>query len=118
MGCGGAFAGSLVIRLAPSPRAAAAYTPVFQQEVPEPRQSHAVANLEWRNIGPTIMGGRVADLAVAEALLHGSGLRTDPPSPGWKSRHFVTVRHSETGHSVEDQGCMIWDRQLNIEHLC
>ena len=27
----------------------------------------AVANLEWRNIGPTIMGGRVADLAVVES---------------------------------------------------
>ena len=27
----------------------------------------AVANLEWRNIGPTIMGGRVSDLAVVES---------------------------------------------------
>ncbi len=27
----------------------------------------AVANLEWREIGPTIMGGRVADLAVVES---------------------------------------------------
>ncbi|MCH7565023.1 MAG: glycosyl hydrolase [Gemmatimonadetes bacterium] len=27
----------------------------------------AVAKLEWRNIGPTIMGGRVADLAVVES---------------------------------------------------
>ena len=27
----------------------------------------AVANLEWRNIGPTIMGGRVADIAVVES---------------------------------------------------
>lgn len=27
----------------------------------------AVASLEWRNIGPTIMGGRVADLAVVES---------------------------------------------------
>ncbi|MFQ5704501.1 MAG: hypothetical protein ACE5HT_10825, partial [Gemmatimonadales bacterium] len=26
-----------------------------------------VASLEWRNIGPTIMGGRVADLAVVES---------------------------------------------------
>ena len=27
----------------------------------------AVSNLEWREIGPTIMGGRVADLAVVES---------------------------------------------------
>ncbi len=27
----------------------------------------AVANLEWRNIGPTIMGGRISDLAVVES---------------------------------------------------
>ncbi len=30
------------------------------------RVEAAVANLEWRNIGPTIMGGRVSDLAVVE----------------------------------------------------
>ena len=27
----------------------------------------AVSNMEWREIGPTIMGGRVADLAVVES---------------------------------------------------
>ena len=31
------------------------------------RVEAAVANLEWRNIGPTIMGGRVSDLAVVES---------------------------------------------------
>ena len=31
------------------------------------RLEAAVANLEWREIGPTIMGGRVADLAVVES---------------------------------------------------
>lgn len=27
----------------------------------------AITSLEWRNIGPTIMGGRVSDLAVVES---------------------------------------------------
>ena len=31
------------------------------------RVEAAIANLEWRNIGPTIMGGRVSDLAVVES---------------------------------------------------
>ena len=31
------------------------------------RMEAAVANLEWRNIGPTIMGGRISDLAVVES---------------------------------------------------
>ena len=30
------------------------------------------------------------------ALVHGSELRTDPPSPDTGSRHSVTVRHPET----------------------
>lgn len=31
------------------------------------RVEAAIANLDWRNIGPTIMGGRVSDLAVVES---------------------------------------------------
>jgi photosystem II stability/assembly factor-like uncharacterized protein len=38
-------------------------TPVIAQTSLE----HAVADLEWRNIGPAIMGGRVSDLAVVES---------------------------------------------------
>ena len=36
-------------------------------QVDAARVEAAVANLEWRNIGPTIMGGRVSDLAVVES---------------------------------------------------
>jgi len=36
------------------------------------------------------------------ALLHGSELRTDPPSPEWGSRQSVAVGHPEAGHRVED----------------
>ncbi len=43
----------------PAPRPAAAQS--------TDRLERAVANMEWRNIGPTIVGGRVSDFAVVES---------------------------------------------------
>jgi hypothetical protein len=36
------------------------------------------------------------------ALLHGSEVRTDSPSPERESRHSVAGRHPKQGHRVED----------------
>ncbi len=46
------------------------------------------------------------------ALVHGSELRTDAPSPERGSRHSVAVGHTETGHRVEDLA-----RQLHLDSL-
>jgi len=58
----------------------------------------AIANLEWRNIGPTIMGGRVSDLAVVES--DPATFYVGTATGGvWK-----TVNHGTTFESVfEDQ---------------
>ncbi|MDE0475753.1 MAG: glycosyl hydrolase, partial [Gammaproteobacteria bacterium] len=58
----------------------------------------AVASLEWRNIGPTIMGGRVSDLAVVES--DPATFYVGTATGGvWK-----TVNHGTTFESVfEDQ---------------
>ena len=36
------------------------------------------------------------------ALLHGPGVRANPPLPPLVSFHFDAVGHPETGHPVED----------------
>ncbi|MYI23784.1 MAG: glycosyl hydrolase [Gammaproteobacteria bacterium] len=58
----------------------------------------AIASLEWRNIGPTIMGGRVSDLAVVES--DPATFYVGTATGGvWK-----TVNHGTTFESVfEDQ---------------
>ena len=62
------------------------------------RVEAAIANLEWRNIGPTIMGGRVSDLAVVES--DPATFYVGTATGGvWK-----TVNHGTTFESVfEDQ---------------
>ena len=42
-----------------------------------------------------IIGNGIVNLSLAAALVHGSKLRTEPPSPERDSHHFVAVRHPE-----------------------
>ncbi len=46
------------------------------------------------------------------ALVHGSELRTDPPSPERKLLHAVAIRHPKQGHRVEDPA-----RELHLDSL-
>ena len=46
------------------------------------------------------------------ALLHGSDLGTDPPSPRPGLHHAVAVRHPHQGHGIEDLA-----RQLHLHPL-
>ena len=49
------------------------------------------------------------------AWVHGSELRTDPPSPERKSLHSAAVGHSETGHRVEDLARQLYLDSLSVE---
>ena len=49
------------------------------------------------------------------ALVHGSELRTDPPSPERSSGHPVTLGHPETGHRVEDLTRELYLDSLAVE---
>ena len=55
---------------------------------------------------------RLSSRAPIAALLHGSGLWTEPRSPERKSGHSVAVRHPEVGHRVENPA-----RQLHLHTL-
>jgi hypothetical protein len=49
------------------------------------------------------------------ALVHGSELRTDPPSPQRESRTSVTVGHPEQGLRVEDPACQLYLDSLALQ---
>ena len=49
------------------------------------------------------------------ALLHGSDLGTDPPSPEQGSGHSVAVGHPQQGHRIEDLACHLRLNSLSIE---
>jgi hypothetical protein len=49
------------------------------------------------------------------ALLHGSVLRINPPSPEWGSGHSVAVGHPEVGHSVEYPARQLYFNSLSVE---
>ena len=49
------------------------------------------------------------------ALLHGSELRTDPPSPELGSGHSATVGHPKTGHRIEDLARQLYFNALPSE---
>ena len=48
-------------------------------------------------------------------LVHGSEMRTDPPSPERRSRDAVTVGHTELGHRVENLVRQLYLHALPIE---
>jgi hypothetical protein len=56
------------------------------------------------------------------ALLHGSGSRTDPPSPERNTRHSIAVGQTEVGHRVEDRAREFYLNSLPIQgpasHTC
>ena len=49
------------------------------------------------------------------ALVHGSELGTDPPSPRARSLDAVAVRHAETGHRIEDLARQLYLSSLPIQ---
>lgn len=93
-----------VLRLAPL-AAAAALLPLGA-DAQTPDQVAAVANsLEWREMGPTIMGGRVSDLAVVES--NPSVFYVGTATGGvWKTRNagitFEPIFDDEVTASVGD----------------
>ena len=51
----------------------------------------------------------------AMALVHGSEMRADPPSPERRSSHSVAVGHAETGHRIENLARQLHLNSLSIE---
>lgn len=61
--------------------------------------------------GPSAAGGSYSDVA----LLHGSEVRTEPPSPEQKSHHSVAVGHPQTDHRIEDLARQLYFNALPSE---
>ncbi len=47
--------------------------------------------------------------------MHGSELKTDPPSPGPSSRHSVALRHPKVGHRIENLTRELYLDSLAVE---
>ena len=57
----------------------------------------------------------ISDWGAQAALLHGSELGTDPPSPERESRHSVGVGYPEQGHRIEDLARRPYLDSLSVE---
>ena len=83
---------------------------------PERRVTLRVHNATTRRGAGRWSGFDIQGLATSRwstaALLHGSELRTDPPSPELGSGHSATVGHPETGHRIEDPARQLYFNAL------
>ena len=62
----------------------------------------------------TIATGRAKSFGLV-ALVHGSEMRTDPPSTEWGSLYSVAVRHPKQGHRIEDLARQLYLHSLALQ---